>query len=79
LFKAVKPFILQSLKTQLNFGISGVTCWVLGKKNADFLAQINRETGFFKRLIPLDHPRYIVQYKGRYLEEYVSRYLEVLG
>lgn len=79
LFKAVKPFILQSLKTQLNFGISGVTCWVLGKKNADFLAQINRETGFFKRLIPLDHPRYIVQYKARYLEEYVSRYLEVLG
>jgi hypothetical protein len=79
LFKAVRPFILESLKTQLNFGISGTTCWVLGKKNADFLSEINREVGFFKRLVPLDHPRYIVQYKAKYIDDYVTRYLDALS
>lgn len=78
LIKAVKPFILKSLKAQLDFGISGNTCWILGKKNAKVFGEINREAKLFKNIIPLDHPRYIVQYKSRQMDEYITRYLQVL-
>lgn len=78
LFKAVKSFIISSLKTQLNFGMASQTCWVLGKKNAGFLAEINSEIGVFQEIIPLEHPRYIVQYKSRQMQTYIDRYLEIL-
>jgi hypothetical protein len=78
LFKTVRPFIIKSLKAQLNLGLDSETCWVLGKKNALYLAEINREIKIFKRLIPLDHPRYIMQYKAREADDYLHRYLELL-
>lgn len=79
LFGAVKPFILESLQRQLALGIDAGTCFVLGKKNARYLGELNREGNFFRELVALDHPRYIVQYKSREMDGYVGRYLEALS
>jgi hypothetical protein len=78
LFSAVRPFILQTLRKQTGFGTDTSICYVLGKKNARYLEEINREEGLFKRLVVFDHPRFIEQYKSRQREEYISGYLKLL-
>ena len=34
---------------------------------------------FFKQIIPLPHPRFIMQYKLKKKEEYIDRYLRELA
>lgn len=78
LFFRMKEFILTSLKAQIDFGIDTRVCYVLGKKNARFLNQINTTEKLFGSIIVFDHPRYIVQYKSRQRNTYISNYLKEL-
>lgn len=78
LFSAVKPFILENLRKQAGFGVDVSVCYVLGKKNARFLETLNQEAGLFGRIVPLDHPRYIVQYKSREMPQYIAEYTAAL-
>lgn len=79
LYAAVKPFILETLRQQIAFGVEPGTCFALGRKNARYLDELNRELGFFGKIVALDHPRYIVQYKSKEMDAYVGRYLEALS
>lgn len=78
LFEAVKPFIIESLKTQIELGIDTSVCYSFGKKNADFLSKINKEEKLFDQVVDLPHPRYIIQYKNKQMDQYVDQYLEAL-
>lgn len=78
LFNAVKEFMIESLKQHLAIGLHTETAFVLGTKNASFLAKINTEQKFFKNLIVLEHPRYIQQYKTKQKPEYIDKYLRLL-
>jgi hypothetical protein len=78
--EAVTPFILETLKTQLNFGINKERCFCLGEgKNFEFLKKINQQHLFFKEIIPLPHPRFIMQYKRKKLTEFIDHYVNLLG
>jgi len=78
--RIVLPFILDSLKKQIGFGIDTTVCYCLGSgKNDNFLRRINREHHFFGEIITLEHPRYIMQYKARLKEYYIGKYVKVLG
>ncbi|MDL2283606.1 DUF4918 family protein [Oxalobacter sp. OttesenSCG-928-P03] len=80
LYAAVKGFMVESLRRQLDFGFSGDTGFVLGTgKNVEYLSRANDESGFFKKLIALEHPRYIMQYKARRIQEYVDKYLDAFS
>lgn len=79
LFKAVKPFIISTLKQQINFGIDTSVCYSLGIKNAEYLEKINREEKFFDEIIPLPHPRYIMQYKSKTKDDYIEEYVMKLN
>jgi hypothetical protein len=78
--ETVRPFILESLKKQLEFNVSAgrVICWGRGK-NHHFLDQVNREHRFFGEIIPLDHPRFIMQYRAKRKAEYIEQHLRALG
>lgn len=78
LFKALKPFIVSTLKQQIRFGIDTSVCYSLGKKNAKFLTQINKKEKLFEKIIALPHPRYVIQYKFKEKERYIAEYLEKL-
>ncbi len=78
LFQAVKPFMIQSLKKQIRFGLDGKEAIVLGKRNQHYIDQLNTELQLFDRLIPLEHPRFIQQYKSREKQRYIDKYLEAL-
>jgi len=79
LFEAIRPFALEKLAEQLAWGLEKEVCYSLGKKNARYLEQLNQQGAFFGRVVPLDHPRYIVQYKSKAMDAYVDRYLKAFG
>lgn len=78
LFKAVKNFMIQSLKDHISLGLDTSEVFVLGKKNADFIHKINKEEKLFDKLSILEHPRYIQQYKSRDKELYIEKYISKL-
>jgi hypothetical protein len=78
LYNSIESFIIYSIKKQIEFGINPDICFSLGKKNAKYLERINEQENLFGQIVPLDHPRYIVQYKSRYKSSYISNYLEKL-
>lgn len=78
--ESLKPFIINSLKTQLDFGINKDVCYCLGEgQNFKFLTKLNQEHGMFKNICPLPHPRFIMQYRRKKVDEYVEAYLQRLS
>ncbi len=78
LFEAVKPYMVQCLKTQIQIGLDTDEVFILGKKNAEFIQKMNREEGLFKKLTVLEHPRFIQQYKSKEKQFYIDKYLQAL-
>ena len=77
--QALKPFIVQSIKTQLSFGINTDVCFVLGEgKNYHYMQGLNAEFSFFKKIVALPHPRFVMQYKRKHLTQYINLYIEKL-
>jgi hypothetical protein len=77
LLQAVKSFILESIQKQLSFGINRDLCFCFGTgKNEKFLRQLNEENRFFKKIIALEHPRFIIQYKSKSMVLYIEKYLQ---
>jgi Uracil DNA glycosylase superfamily len=77
---AVMELIVGSLYKQLEFGIEKDYCFCLGTgKNFTFLKELNNKLRFFGQIVPLEHPRYIMQYKSKQKQIYINRYIEVLG
>lgn len=76
LARAMSPFIVQNIQTQLAFGIYRHTCVCLGTgKNEAFLRRLNHEHHFFENIVALEHPRFIMQYKSKQKEHYVHKYI----
>jgi hypothetical protein len=74
---AVLDFIKISLLEQMEFGINRDTCFCLGTgKNYQFLVKLNHELKIFDRIVPLEHPRFIMQYKTKEKDFYIRKYIE---
>jgi len=74
----LKPFMVTHLQEQLQWGLNRDVAFVLGKKNAGFVAALNDEYGFFDRLEVLEHPRYIQQYKSKEAGAYAQKFVDLL-
>ena len=80
LTEIVFNFIIRSIKKQISFGINTDLCYCFGKgKNEKFLHDINDQFGFFKKIVALEHPRYIMQYKLKLKQAYIGKYLEAFN
>jgi hypothetical protein len=80
LIYAVKDFIKDSLAKQLEFGIKREICFCLGTgKNYKFLIQLNNDLKVFSKIVPLEHHRFIMQYKTKLKDIYIKKYIEELG
>lgn len=72
-------FILDSLRIQLESGIYRDTCFCLGSgKNYRFVSELNDKHRFFDKIVPLEHPRYIMQYRLKKKQYYIDMYVEKL-
>ncbi len=73
------PFIVKSIQQQISFGAFRQCAICLGgDKNFRFLQQLNQKHSFFENIFPLDHPRFIMQYRRKSLNEFINRYLTVM-
>ncbi|WP_411972319.1 SMUG2 DNA glycosylase family protein [Sphingobacterium sp. Lzh-3] len=79
LFDMVRHFMLESLKQHISMGLVTEEVFVLGKKNATFLAKINKEEKLFGKMTVLDHPRYIQQYKSKDKLHFIDNYINLLS
>jgi hypothetical protein len=79
LWLAVKPFIVANLSKLLTFNVNRQTCICIGgEKNLKFLSRLNNEEHWFQQIIPVPHPRFIMQYRRKQVEDYIQIYLDAL-
>ncbi len=77
--EAVEPFIIESIRAQQKFGTTQKVALCMGQgQNAKYFQKINEKHGFFEQIIPLPHPRWVMQYRRKRLDEFVGQYVEVL-
>ena len=77
LTSAMMDFMVESLQTQLSFGVERDVCFCLGTgKNEKFLNELNARYGFFQQIVALEHPRYIMQYKAKSKQAYIDKYIQ---
>ena len=76
---ALYPFIVSTIRSQIKFGIDTSVCYCIGSgENYSFLSKLNQEHTFFKTIIPLEHPRFIMQYNSKYQDIYMEKYINAL-
>lgn len=75
LFKTTKTFIADTLHEQVELGTNRQHVILLGTgKNQKAFQEINEEYGLFKNIIPLPHPRFVMQYKRKDLKKHIEEY-----
>jgi len=76
LMSSVKDFIIDNIKKQIALGVRTDTCFCFGTgKNESYLRKLDQEHHFFKKIIALEHPRFIVQYKSANKKFYIDKYI----
>lgn len=79
LLKDLQSFIEWNIQEQINMGCDTDVCYCLGlSKNYQFLLDLNKRKHYFDAIIPLQHPRFIMQYKSKDKDKYIAEYLEKL-
>jgi hypothetical protein len=77
--RAITPFVAHWLKQLIGTGMRTDRVFCIGAgKNLAFLEALNAEHHFFTRIVPLEHPRFIMQYKAKQLDRYVQKYVDAL-
>lgn len=75
----LRNFIIESIRTIISFGMDTSVCFCIGSgKNFSILNEINKKYNFFENIIPLEHPRYIMQYNSKNMETFFNKYLVAL-
>jgi hypothetical protein len=78
--EAATPFIVQNLQRQLDLGLERSICFCLGEgQNYKFLQQLNARNGYFEKILPLPHPRFIMQYRRKKLSEFIEHYVRTFN
>ena len=74
---AVYDFIIESIRKQIALGVATDVCFCFGTgKNEKFLKQLNDEQQFFGKIVALEHPRFIMQYKSKTKQVFIDKYLK---
>jgi len=77
--EALYPFIVNTIRNQIGFGIDTAVCYCIGSgENYKFLSKINTENNFFNTIIPLEHPRFIMQYNSKHKDKFIEKYINAL-
>jgi hypothetical protein len=71
----LEEFILNALKEQLAICGNPPEIYSLGRgKNLKYLEQLNSRYQLFESVIPLPHPRWVMQYRLKRIDEFINEY-----
>ncbi len=74
---SVNDFIIDNIRKQIEISGNSELCYCLGTgKNYQYLYKLNEQHHFFYKIIPLEHPRYIMQYKNKEIQNYIELYIK---
>lgn len=77
LLKTVEDFIIDNINKQIEISGGINVCYCIGSgKNYAYLSKLNERFKYFDEIIPLEHPRFIMQYKSKEKTKYIDDYLE---
>ena len=77
--KIIEPFIIKSISTLVSFHTNRSLCICIGgEKNYKHLTRLNDQHRWFKKIISLPHPRFILQYRRKKKESYIEEYIREL-
>jgi hypothetical protein len=77
--EALYSFIISTIRSLISFGVDTSVCYCIGSgENYRFLSKINKEYNFFDKIIPLEHPRFIMQYNSKNKDIYIDKYISAL-
>lgn len=73
----VEHYIPEHLEKQIQLGCSTNVAICLGEgTNYSIIEKLNKKHHFFKKILKLAHPRYIMQYKRKMIDDYVEQYVK---
>jgi hypothetical protein len=80
LLKDSEPFMIDCINRQLEtITTTQEVCFCLGEgTNYKIFQKLNSKHGFFKQIVPLPHPRWVMQYRRKRLDEFVQLYVSKL-
>jgi hypothetical protein len=80
LCQTLTPYMIHQMKRLLKLPINKQKIICLGEgKNFNFLRSLNQKFNWFDKIIPLAHPRFVMQYKRKAMKTYINLYLEALN
>lgn len=80
LYQKVKSHIIDNIQSQKEFGCLDDVAFCMGKgKNLKFMNELNKEHQFFKKIVPLPHPRWVMQYRLKLKQEHLDTYVKELS
>lgn len=75
LARIIEPFIIQNINIQIGFGYNPSIAFCLGQgKNFTYLDKLNRTHQWWERILPLPHPRWIMQYRLKEKSAFIDAY-----
>jgi len=78
--KRTKPFVIECINRQLEFGCDTDIAYCLGQgKNYKIFSELNLKHKWFQKIIPLPHPRWVMQYRRKRKTEFIDEYLQKLS
>ena len=73
----LEHFIPEHIQEQIDLGCSTKVAICLGEGlNYSTMEKLNKKYHFFRTLLKLPHPRYIMQYKRKQVNDYVEKYVQ---
>ena len=67
------------IEQQLDFGIERHVAYCIGKgENYKQLIKINKDRKYFKKIMPLPHPRWVMQYNLKSKDFFIEQYRQAL-
>jgi len=78
--KAITPFMIESIDKMIAMGMLTDKCYCIGgDKNLKSLTRLNDQRKWFKEIVPLPHPRFIMQYRRKKMKEYIEMWIQALN
>lgn len=79
LLNTVEPFIIKNITRLIAFNTDTAVCFSIGgEKNCKYLSQLNQKHNWFEKIVPLPHPRFIMQYRRKQKQQFIQQYLQLI-
>jgi len=78
--ESLDSWMADAMASQIEAGCNRQVAFSMGQgENFKQLKAFNERHGFFDRIEPLPHPRWVMQYRRRRLDEFIQLYMDRLG